>query len=226
MSGTLSPLAWQTFVDATGTPYSGGKLYTYTAGTSTLATTYSDVSLATPNANPIILDAAGRCVIFLAAASYKYVLYDSNDVLIKTQDNVASVGLSSATIGAAISVFGGDENVPITNTTYPSGTTWDTCAAGTSWLSIDSANLVGTFALEGMMQGVSGVTVTAALVNLTDGAPDTPLVTIASSSSTGERQVSGAITFAAAGASKTYAIKSIVSSGSGMIWNLFLKRLS
>lgn len=225
MSGTLSPLAWQTFEDEDGVPYAGGKVYTYTAGTSTPATTYSDVGLTTPNANPIILDSAGRCVIYLPAASFKYVLYDSNDVLVRTQDNIPSTGLSSTTIGGLSFNLGGAFDSPITATSYPSGTTFDTCAAGSAWLSIDSANLTGTYALEGML-GASSGTVTVALVNLTDGTPDTPLVTIASTSTTGERQRSGNITFATSGAAKVYAIKAKVSAGYGMVWDAQIVRTS
>ena len=48
---------------------------------------------------------------------------------------------------------------------------------------------------------------TAALVNLTDGSPDTALVTISSTSTTGELVTSGAVTFASSGATKNYGIK-------------------
>ncbi|NIW45236.1 MAG: hypothetical protein GWN30_10925, partial [Gammaproteobacteria bacterium] len=45
--------------DDNGDPLSGGKIYTYIAGTSTPKTTYSDRSLSTPHTNPIILDSRG-----------------------------------------------------------------------------------------------------------------------------------------------------------------------
>jgi hypothetical protein len=62
MAVILSPLAgagWQ-FFDNSGVPLNGGLLYTYAAGTTTPQTTYSDSTGATPNANPIVLDSAGR----------------------------------------------------------------------------------------------------------------------------------------------------------------------
>jgi hypothetical protein len=72
----------------------------------------------------------------------------------------------------------------------------------------------------------NGGTVTAALVNLSDGSPDTPIVTIAGSSATGDRQVSSSITFAGSGAAKNYGIKVKVSAGSGRAWMFRLVRTS
>jgi hypothetical protein len=68
-----------------------GTLTTYEAGTTTKLATYSDVDLATPNANPLTLDSAGRAVIFLTAASYKFLLKDSTGATIYTQDNISAV---------------------------------------------------------------------------------------------------------------------------------------
>ena len=62
------------------------------------------------------------------------------------------------------------------------------------------------------MLRTEGGTVTAALVNLTD-APTTALVTISSTSTTGVQVTSGAITFAAPGTAKDYAVKLQVSDG-------------
>ena len=62
MPVNLSPLAgagWQ-FFDNNGVILSGGLLYTYAAGTTTPQTTYTSSSGATPNANPIVLNSAGR----------------------------------------------------------------------------------------------------------------------------------------------------------------------
>ena len=48
---------------------------------------------------------------------------------------------------------------------------------------------------------------TAALVNLSDGSPETAIVTISSTNTTGEIVTSSAITFATAGATKNYGVK-------------------
>lgn len=225
MSGTLAPAGKFLGLSDTGVPLNGGLLYTYAAGTSTPATTYNDVDLAPAhaNANPVVLDSAGRATVYLDATSYKFVLKTAAGVTVWSQDNIPSTGLNTAAIGSELVTLGGTPDTPIVATSYPSGTTFDKVHAGTMLWSFDSANLTGTYVLEGMLLG-NGGTVTAALVNLSDGAPDTALVTIASSSTTGERQASSAITFAAGGAAKVYAIKVKVSAGSGRAWMLRIVR--
>ena len=90
---SLGGAGWQ-FFDANGNPLSGGKLYTYAAGTTTPATTYTSSSGATANANPIILDSAGRPSeqIWLDSnAAYKFTLTNSLDVPVWTKDNVPGI---------------------------------------------------------------------------------------------------------------------------------------
>jgi hypothetical protein len=93
MSVNLSLLAgagWQFFTDS-GAVLTGGKLYTYAAGTTTPLASYTSSTGATPNANPIILDAAGRVpeeIWLTEGLLYKFVLMDANDVLIWTKDNI------------------------------------------------------------------------------------------------------------------------------------------
>lgn len=94
---------WQ-FFDANGNPLTGGKIYTYSAGTTTPATTYTSNSGGTPNANPIILDAAGRApneIWLTEGSSYKFILKDSTDVQIGSYDNIAGVN-DVSTISASI----------------------------------------------------------------------------------------------------------------------------
>lgn len=78
--------------DNNGDPLSGGKLYTYEAGTTSPLTSYTSSSGTTPHTNPIILDAAGRVPggeIWLDYIyKYKFVMKTSNDVLIATYDNI------------------------------------------------------------------------------------------------------------------------------------------
>lgn len=75
----LAPLAKQQF-NQNGVPVSGGKLYTYAAGTMTKLATYTDSTGVTPNTNPIILDANGQCDCWLIAGSaYKLILSPSTD---------------------------------------------------------------------------------------------------------------------------------------------------
>lgn len=85
------------FFDNNGDPLSGGKLYTYAAGTTTPKATYTDSTGGTPLSNPVILDAYGRASIWVDG-SYKYSLYTSADVLIRTEDNVSSFNSSASDI--------------------------------------------------------------------------------------------------------------------------------
>jgi hypothetical protein len=222
MSGTLSPVGKQYFTDSNGAPLSGGKVSTYLAGSSTPATTYSDSALTTANSNPIILDSSGRCTIYLQSSSYKYVVQDAADRLIWTQDNIASVA-AQAVLGEIFS-FGGDSSAPVTATTYTVGTGYAALAFGSAIYRVDSVDLGGTYVLVGMLSAPVGQTITASIMNLSDGSPETPLASISTTDTTGVRVESGAITFAASGAAKNYGIKIIVTGGTGFGWAFSLVR--
>jgi hypothetical protein len=74
----------------TGADAGGGKVYTYAAGTTTPQATYTTAAGTVANANPVILDSAGRAAIYLdPALSYKFVITDANDVALPdgTVDN-------------------------------------------------------------------------------------------------------------------------------------------
>lgn len=88
------------FFDNNGNPLSGGKLYSYDAGTTTPRVTYTSVSGSTPHSNPIILDSAGRVpsggeIWVTVDTAYKFVLTTSTDVLIATWDNISNSILSA-----------------------------------------------------------------------------------------------------------------------------------
>lgn len=86
----LTPQPKMQFTTAAGVPLSGGKVYTYTAGTTTPQATYTDYTGATPNANPVILDSRGEANIWLGGALYKFRLTDANDVEIWTVDYISA----------------------------------------------------------------------------------------------------------------------------------------
>jgi len=98
MAVSLSPIGgagWQ-FFDNNGAPLTGGKLYTYAAGTTTPQTTYTTVSGGTAHSNPIILDSAGRVsaggqIWVTVGVSYKFVLKTSVDVQIWSADNITGI---------------------------------------------------------------------------------------------------------------------------------------
>jgi hypothetical protein len=100
MSVFLSPIGgagWQ-FFNNDGTVLSGGKIYTYAAGTSTPKATYTTVAGNVAHANPIILDSAGRVPsgeIWLLAQPYKFSIFTSANVLIATYDNIYGSGAAA-----------------------------------------------------------------------------------------------------------------------------------
>jgi hypothetical protein len=122
MSAFLAPgfgAGFQAFNNA-GQVLSGGKLYTYTAGSTSNQATWTSSNQSVTNANPIILNSAGRSAneIWLqGGTTTKFVLADSTGVTIATWDNVA--GLNDA------SYQGFSEWVPFGSTpTYVTGTSF------------------------------------------------------------------------------------------------------
>lgn len=96
------------FFDNNGAPLTGGKIYTYEAGTTTPLPTYTSSVGNTAHTNPIVLDAAGRVPaggeIWIDQQLYKFVLKTSADVTLATYDNVGS----SFNATAIIANFTGD----------------------------------------------------------------------------------------------------------------------
>jgi hypothetical protein len=98
MTVKLSPVAgagWQ-FFDDSGVPLSGGKLYTYAAGTTTPETTYTSVSGSVPNENPIVLNSAGRVpgsneVWLTSGVAYKMILQTSASVQLWSADDISGI---------------------------------------------------------------------------------------------------------------------------------------
>lgn len=95
----LCPIPKLQFCDQNGLPYAGGQVFTYAAGTSTPQATYTDGTGDTPNANPVVLDAAGRAEIWLGSGAYKIVLEDVNNNVIWTIDDVEGEVASGGGLG-------------------------------------------------------------------------------------------------------------------------------
>ena len=78
--------------DDSGNVLTGGKIYTYEAGTTIPLASYTSSAGNIAHSNPIILNAAGRVPtgeIWLDISKlYKFVVTTANDVLIATYDNV------------------------------------------------------------------------------------------------------------------------------------------
>lgn len=95
MSVNLSPIGnGISFLGNTGLPLSGGKLYTYQAGSSTPLASYTSIDGTIANSNPIILGSDGKLpeeLWLTYGYNYKLVLKDSADVLIYTYDNIYGI---------------------------------------------------------------------------------------------------------------------------------------
>lgn len=96
------------FFDSNGDPLSGGLLYTYAAGTTTNAVTYTSRTGLANNTNPIVLDSAGRtpAEIWMDGGSlYKFLLKDSALVQIGSYDNIPAIN-DVTTVSNLITVAG------------------------------------------------------------------------------------------------------------------------
>lgn len=93
MSYSLSPwLKPRFFITGTNRPLAAGLLYTYKAGTTDNATTYSN-DTGTTNTNPIVLDSDGQCDLYLDdSVSYRFILKNAAGVTQFDKDRIASLG--------------------------------------------------------------------------------------------------------------------------------------
>ena len=150
----LSPPPKTQFLDASGAPLVGGKVFTYAAGTTTPLATYTTSGGTTPNANPVILNARGEADIWYSnGVSYKVVLKDSADATIWTVDNIVIAGSMASQNANAVSITGG---------TIGSGVTFNGNTTGTA------ANVTGTVAVAN--GGTGATTAAAARTNLSAAA--------------------------------------------------------
>jgi hypothetical protein len=103
--------AGQQFFDNNGKPLSGGKLFSYEAGTTTPQVTYTTAAGNVPHTNPIILDSAGRIpsgqVWLSAGDNYKFALTTSTDVQLATWDNITGInGTGITTVASSVAFTG------------------------------------------------------------------------------------------------------------------------
>jgi len=104
----LGGAGWQ-FFDNNGIPLAGGLLYTYEAGTTTPASTYTTSAGNVSNTNPVVLNSAGRvaeAIWLTQGTSYKFVLKTSALVTLGTYDNITGAS-DPADIYAALAASSG-----------------------------------------------------------------------------------------------------------------------
>ena len=138
------------FVDADGHPLSGGTLETYVPGTTTPKATWLDPAKTALQTNPIVLDAAGRCICW-ADGAYRCILRDSAGNLVYNQPSNTIVSaamqpvMSAATIEDAVALLGIDDMISERGSsprgsrqrradgTHCCRTTRSVCASTTRW---------------------------------------------------------------------------------------------
>lgn len=100
----ILPNAKSTFVDQNGKPLTSGKVYFYNPGTTTAKTTWQDFAQTTPNTNPVVLDAAGRAMVW-GNGYYRQQVYDQFNNL-QWDQVTASPGSSqtNGTVGDGLAV--------------------------------------------------------------------------------------------------------------------------
>jgi hypothetical protein len=88
MATSLAPILTQ-ILDNYGEVAGGGSVETYEAGTTTPLVTYTDLAGAIPNANPVVLDSAGRATIRVTdGVGYKFIVKNSDGETLITIDNI------------------------------------------------------------------------------------------------------------------------------------------
>ena len=152
MTVTLSPVfgaAGQVF-NNNGFPLSGGQIFTYLAGTSTNATTYTTSVGNIAHSNPIILDAAGRIpgggeIWLNIGFGYKFVIEDSTGALIGTYDNIPSSAQPPAANDADSIMY--EQGYTVTAGNFVIGNTYRILSVGnTDFVAIGAvSNTVGVY---------------------------------------------------------------------------------
>lgn len=103
------------FFDQNGAVLAGGLLCTFSSGTNTPLNTYADPLGTVPNSDPIVLDSAGRAVIYFQASAYRLLLAGGGSC-------GSPSNLQWTLDGFQVGIFASGNNVWTGNNTF-SGTT-------------------------------------------------------------------------------------------------------
>lgn len=100
-AATLLPNGEQSFTSNNGQPLSSGKVYFYIPGTTTPKNTYQDSGQTILNTNPVVLNAAGRAIIY-GSGVYRQVVKDNFGNTIWDQLSTDSSGAFASFGGTSI----------------------------------------------------------------------------------------------------------------------------
>jgi hypothetical protein len=169
MAVFLSPVggAATQFFDNYGVILSGGKLFTYSAGTTTPAATFTTIAGNVAHTNPIILDSAGRVpsgeIWLTSSTQYKFVLQTSLNVLIATYDNLWGIGAAG----------GSEVSSPVIFNTSGNGST-TVFSLGASPTSENTTNVY----INGVYQQKNTYTVVGATLTFSTAPPTTSSIEV------------------------------------------------
>lgn len=147
MTVQLAPVPkWRAF-DANGDPLAGGLLYTYSAGTTNLLSSFTTRAGSVANQNPVVLDANGEADVWLTpGVDYKFVLKNSAGVTQWTVDNIPTGEAEDTTddvaiepggrltLATAVSVTSSDQSANTTVYYTPHKSNKVPLFNGTSWV--------------------------------------------------------------------------------------------
>jgi hypothetical protein len=174
---TISPPPFLIALDDSGKIINNACVWTYTAGTTNVATTYAD-DVGTMNSNPIRSDSAGRFTAFLSpGSSYKFI-YESVCVppahgsLLRTADNISAMPAATAgvdvigtagqsmTSGQAVYLSDGSGS-KISGQWYLADNT-NPYSSSSNWVGVTTVNIAsagtGTIRIAGEVTGFVGLT--------------------------------------------------------------------
>lgn len=151
MAVKIAPDARRQFLNASGVPYSGAKLFYYAAGSSVKQNTYTTSDGGTANSNPIILDSAGRTpygVWLTEGQSYKEVLAPANDTdppgsPIFTEDGITGINDSGVVVTEWVSTGLTPTYVSSTSFTVPGDNTSDLHVGRRLQLQVNAGTVYG-----------------------------------------------------------------------------------
>lgn len=148
---TLLPNGQQQFTDSNGQPLAGGSVYFYVPGTTTAKFTYQNPALTTPNTNPVVLNSAGRAVVW-GSGLYREVVYDSAGNLIWDQLTTGAGSLpvagkitTSGVIASCSSLFPVVASAPLTLTFPTVPRAGDTCTVVDAGFNAGANNITVNF---------------------------------------------------------------------------------
>ena len=156
---SISPISDSMFLSNLGKPLSGGKLYSYAAGSfSTLQTTYSDADGTIANANPIVLNSSGRLPVQVFLESglvYNIVLQDASGNILQNWDDIEG-SVNASYVAAEIAALSGDY-LPVTGGTITGSLT----VSGTTTLGTTATGAISASGTITTSSSISAVGVSA-----------------------------------------------------------------